>query len=64
MRLMPGALTMRPFVEVGGPATANDDWIGESLDFCERNDVPADFLTTHHYPTDAFGRPGDDTSPC
>ncbi len=23
--------------------------------------MPADFVSTHHYPTDAFGRPGDDT---
>jgi xylan 1,4-beta-xylosidase len=23
--------------------------------------LPADFISTHHYPTDAFGKPGDDT---
>ena len=23
--------------------------------------LPADFISTHNYPTDAFGRPGDDT---
>jgi xylan 1,4-beta-xylosidase len=45
----------------GGPATAQNAWIEEFVNFCERERVPADFITTHHYPTDAFGRPGDDT---
>lgn len=46
---------------VGGPATAKNEWIQEFLEFCERKNVPADFISTHHYPTDAFGQPGDDT---
>lgn len=50
-----------PDLKVGGPATARNEWIREFLDFCNLHDVPADFVTTHHYPTDAFGRPGDDT---
>jgi xylan 1,4-beta-xylosidase len=29
--------------------------------FCKENDLAVDFITTHHYPTDAFGKPGDDT---
>ena len=48
-------------LRVGGPATAQNAWIGEFLDFCDSNDLPADFVSTHHYPTDAFGHPGDDT---
>ena len=48
-------------LRVGGPATARNAWIKEFLDFCDANDLPADFVSTHHYPTDAFGRPGDDT---
>ncbi|MDQ6844021.1 MAG: hypothetical protein M3Z92_06680 [Bacteroidota bacterium] len=31
------------------------------MDYCDKNEVPADFISTHHYPTDAFGKPGDDT---
>lgn len=46
---------------VGGPATARNEWIAEFRDFCERNRVPLDFISTHHYPTDAFGQPDDDT---
>jgi len=46
---------------VGGPATAKNEWIEEFRDFCERSKVPLDFISTHHYPTDAFGKPGDDT---
>ena len=48
-------------LKVGGPATANNQWIDDFLQFCKRNDVPVDFVSTHHYPTDAFGEPGDDT---
>jgi xylan 1,4-beta-xylosidase len=48
-------------LKVGGPATAANEWVEEFLDFCEKNDLPADFVTTHHYPTDAFGEESDDT---
>ena len=46
---------------VGGPATARNEWIEQFRDFCERKKVAVDFISTHHYPTDAFGKPGDDT---
>lgn len=42
-----------PDSHVGGPATAQNAWIDELLDFAERHDVPVDFISTHHYPTDA-----------
>jgi len=48
-------------LRVGGPATANSEWIEEFVDFCERRKVPADFISTHHYPTDAFGSDEQDT---
>jgi xylan 1,4-beta-xylosidase len=48
-------------LKVGGPATANNAWVADFLGFCDTNNVPADFISTHHYPTDAFGKPGDDT---
>ena len=48
-------------LRVGGPATAKNEWVEEFLNFCEKNNLPADFVTTHHYPTDAFGEEGDDT---
>lgn len=53
-------------LRVGGPATAQDAWIPEFLDFCERHRLPADFVSTHHYPTDvaagtALGAETDDT---
>jgi xylan 1,4-beta-xylosidase len=50
-----------PSLQVGGPATARDGWIEEFLEFCERGNVPIDFVTTHHYPTDALGNEDDDT---
>lgn len=50
-----------PSLKVGGPATARDGWIEEFLAFCERGRVPVDFVTTHHYPTDALGHEDDDT---
>jgi xylan 1,4-beta-xylosidase len=48
-------------LQVGGPATAANAWIGDFLNFCAANALPVDFVSTHHYPTDAFGKPGDDT---
>lgn len=50
-----------PSLVVGGPATAGNAWIVAFVAFCEQGDVPLDFVSTHHYPTDAFGQPGDDT---
>jgi xylan 1,4-beta-xylosidase len=41
-------------LRVGGPATAKSEWIDEFVDFCERSNVPADFVSTHQYPTDGF----------
>ena len=52
---------VEPSLRVGGPATANNEWIAEFLDFCEAEGVPVDFVSTHHYPTDALGSEGDDT---
>ena len=48
-------------LRVGGPATAKDSWITEFLDFCDENHLPADFVSTHHYPTDALGTADEDT---
>jgi xylan 1,4-beta-xylosidase len=48
-------------LKVGGPATAANAWIDDFQNFCNANNLPVDFISTHHYPTDAFGRPGDDT---
>ena len=42
-------------LRVGGPSTSACRWVGEFKDFCKANDVPLDFLTTHHYPGDGFG---------
>jgi xylan 1,4-beta-xylosidase len=41
-------------LRVGGPATANSKWISEFVDFCQKNKVPIDFVSTHQYPTDGF----------
>jgi xylan 1,4-beta-xylosidase len=48
-------------LKVGGPATAENAWIDDFIGFCTKSQLPADFITTHQYPTDAFGQPGDDT---
>lgn len=42
-----------PQLPVGGPATAQNAWITEFLDDCERTGAPVDFVSTHHYPTDS-----------
>jgi len=34
---------------VGGPATAGAAWVPEMIDFCSKNKVPLDFISTHTY---------------
>ncbi|UCI22667.1 beta-xylosidase (plasmid) [Mesorhizobium sp. B2-1-8] len=48
-------------LKVGGPATADNAWIEDFLNYCRTSNLPADFVSTHHYPTDDFGKPGDDS---
>lgn len=48
-------------LKVGGPATAQNAWVPEFLDFCQKNKLAADFVSTHYYPTDAFGKIGANT---
>ncbi len=35
--------------KVGGPATAGAAWVPEMIDFCNKNNVPIDFISTHSY---------------
>ncbi|MBR0353993.1 MAG: hypothetical protein IJK35_01340 [Oscillospiraceae bacterium] len=42
-------------LRVGGPSTSACKWLPEFLDFCEKSGSPCDFVSTHHYPGDAFG---------
>lgn len=44
-----------PHILIGGPATATGCWIGEFIEFCENNQVPCDFISTHNYPGDGIG---------
>ena len=39
-------------LQFGGPATSYNSWVPEMIAFCEQNNVPLDFISTHHYPTD------------
>lgn len=40
-----------PSYRVGGPATAGEGWIDETLSYCAANNVPLDFVSTHSYAT-------------
>ena len=44
-----------PAIRVGGPATSGSKWIASFVRFCEGNDVPVDFITTHQYAGDPLG---------
>lgn len=39
-------------LRVGGPSTSINAWIRDMIDYCEQNQIPLDFVSTHHYPTD------------
>lgn len=49
--------------KVGGPATAGAAWVPETIEFCTKNNVPIDFISTHAYGVkqgflDEFGTTG------
>ena len=50
-----------PGLKVGGPSSAQNAWIPEFLAHCEKHRLPVDFVSTHYYPTDVFGKIGADT---
>lgn len=39
-------------LRVGGPATSGSRWVSEFLAFCEENNLPVDFVSTHQYSGD------------
>lgn len=43
--------SVNPAYRVGGPATAGNGWIDETLAFCAEKKVPLDFISTHSYAT-------------
>jgi xylan 1,4-beta-xylosidase len=41
--------SVNPSYRVGGPATAGAAWESEIIDFCTKNNLPIDFISTHSY---------------
>jgi xylan 1,4-beta-xylosidase len=41
--------SVNPAYKVGGPATAGAAWVPEMINFCNKNSVPVDFVSTHSY---------------
>jgi len=55
--------SVNPAYRVGGPGTAGAAWEPEMIDYCYRNKVPLDFISTHAYGVrqgylDEFGNTG------
>ena len=55
--------SVNPEYKVGGPGTAGAAWESEMIDFCDKNKVPIDFISTHSYGVgqgflDEFGQSG------
>lgn len=46
---------VNPNLTVGGPATTCSRHLPEFLDYCQRQNTPVDFVSTHQYSTDALG---------
>jgi xylan 1,4-beta-xylosidase len=53
--------TVSPRLQVGGPATAANGWLEDFNAYAQANGCRADFISTHYYPTDAFGLAETDT---
>ncbi|HEY4788609.1 MAG TPA: glycoside hydrolase [Bacteroidales bacterium] len=41
--------SVNPAYRVGGPATAGAAWEPEMIEFCTKNNLPLDFISTHSY---------------
>jgi len=41
--------SVNPAYRVGGPGTAGAAWEPEMIDFCSKNNLPIDFISTHSY---------------
>jgi len=41
--------SVNPDYKVGGPGTAGAAWENEMIDFCVKNNIPIDFVSTHSY---------------
>ena len=51
-------------LRVGGPASAGCAFISELIEYCDKNSVPIDFITTHEYPVAEYcGYPDREGSP-
>lgn len=48
---------VNPRIRVGGPSTSQNRWVKAMRDYCQRERLPLDFLSTHHYPGDDVGLP-------
>lgn len=48
-------------LQLGGPVTADNAWLQEFSAFCMKAKLKPDFISTHLYPTDAFGKIDTDT---
>lgn len=44
-----------PLIRVGGPATSGSKWVAAFVRYCQENDVPVDFVSTHQYAGDPLG---------
>lgn len=57
-----------PALRVGGPATSASKWVRIFREYCEKNAIALDFLSTHQYPGDPIagvesnGNPEDETA--
>jgi xylan 1,4-beta-xylosidase len=47
--------SVSPTFRIGGPATAGNGWIPETIDFAAQHRVPLDFISTHDYGVKGMG---------
>ena len=53
-----------PALLIGGPASSKAHWLADLIEYCSRDKVPLDFVSTHLYPQDEFVEFADrDSSP-
>ncbi len=48
-----------PSLRVGGPASSKGAWVKDLIAYCESDQVPIHFVSTHYYPQDQFNEGGE-----
>ncbi|MGN1404644.1 MAG: hypothetical protein ACI4WM_00115 [Erysipelotrichaceae bacterium] len=42
-------------IQTGGPSTSGSKWVNDLIEYCDKRNIPIDFISTHEYAGDPLG---------